>query len=276
MVLRPFLAARAALAEVVHQAGPAHRQRLVVFRALAQYVEDVHAGIHFRMVRSRLRYAEQRIDFRQQHRQRATVAQHLEEHVRTRFHQRAGDFLPAALGGERFELARAGQLTHQRQGFVRDTEAERRIARGKAGDTQHAQGIFGECRGNVAQQAGFEVALAAVGIDHPAVLVLGHGVDGQVAAHQVVFQADVRAGVEGEAAVALAALALGTRQGVLLAGLRVQEDREVRADRAETPGEHFIASGADHHPVDIGDRPAEQPVAHGAANFVDLHGNPPL
>ncbi|MNN45927.1 hypothetical protein D3C81_1602830 [compost metagenome] len=128
----------------------------------------------------------------------------------------------------------------------------------------------------MAQQARFEVALAAVGIDHLAVLVLGHGVDGQVAAGQVVFQADVRAGVEGEAAIALAALALGARQGVFLAGLWVQEDREVRADRAESPGEHFIAGGADHHPVDIGDWPAEQPVAHGAANFVYLHGNPPL
>ncbi|MNN34318.1 hypothetical protein D3C81_1481200 [compost metagenome] len=124
----------------------------------------------------------------------------------------------------------------------------------------------------MAQQAQGEVVLAAVGIDQPAVGVLGDGVDGQVAADQVFLEGDLGAGVEGEAAVAASAFALGAGEGVFLAALRVEEHREVGADRAKALGEQFLGVGADHHPVGFRDGAAEQTVAYGAAHLVDLHG----
>ncbi|MNP27141.1 hypothetical protein D3C76_1200320 [compost metagenome] len=127
----------------------------------------------------------------------------------------------------------------------------------------------------MAEEARLQITLAIERIDDPAVVVFRHGIDGQVATGEVLFQRHVRAGVEGEAAVAAAALALGAGQGVLLAGPWMQEHREIGAHRAEAAFEHVIGAGADHHPVDIGHRPAEQPVANRTANFVYLHEKPP-
>ncbi len=77
--------------------------------------------------------------------------------------------------------------------------------------------------------------------------------------------------MEGKPAIATTAFALGARQGVFLAGLRVQENREVRTDRAEAAGLHFFRRGTDHQPVDLGHRALQQTVAHRAADFIDLH-----
>ena len=110
-----------------------------------------------------------------------------------------------------------------------------------------------------------------IGIVYRTRLVLGHCIDGQVTTDQVFFQGHIGAGVESEAAVAPPALALGARQGVFLAGFRVQEHREISANRSKALGVHFLDRGADHQPVDIADRAAEQAVAHGAADFVDVH-----
>ncbi|MNJ74235.1 hypothetical protein D3C77_711390 [compost metagenome] len=51
----------------------------------------------------------------------------------------------------------------------------------------------------------------------------------------------------------------------------MQEHREISTNRPIALGVHFFDRGADHQPVDIADRAAEQAVAHGAANFVDVH-----
>src|SRR3990167_6676367 len=125
----------------------------------------------------------------------------------------------------------------------------------------------------MAEQACFKIALAAVGGIQLAQGVFGHGVNGQVTANQVVFDADVRAGEEGEATVALAGFALGAGEGVFLARLRMEKHREVVADRAKTLGQHLFNRSANYQPVDVGDRLAEQAVAHGAADLVNLHGS---
>jgi len=78
-----------------------------------------------------------------------------------------------------------------------------------------------------------QVALSAVWIDQLALVIFGDGIDGEIAALQVFFEGDVGAGMEGKPAIATTAFALGARQGVFLAGLRVQENREVRTDRAK-------------------------------------------
>ena len=102
-------------------------------------------------------------------------------------------------------------------------------------------------------------------------VVFGDGVDGQVAADQVVFQAHVGAGMEGEPAIATAALAFGAGEGVFLAALRVQEHREIRPHGTKAFFQHLLGTGADHHPIDFRDGSAEQPVAHGSTHFIDLH-----
>ncbi|MNI62696.1 hypothetical protein D3C73_1180260 [compost metagenome] len=82
--------------------------------------------------------------------------------------------------------------------------------------------------------------------------------------------------MEGKTAIAAPALALGTRQGIFLARLGVQENREVSADWAVALGVHFFDAGTYHQPIDVTDRAPEEAVAHGAADFVDLHVQPPL
>jgi len=128
----------------------------------------------------------------------------------------------------------------------------------------------------VAQNALCKVGLAMVRVEDHALFILGHGIDGQVAADQVFLQRNVRAGVKGEPAVTASALALCACEGIFLAGLWMQEHREISADRAEAQGMHLLDRGANHQPVDITDREPEQAVAYCAADFVDVHVQPPL
>src|SRR5690554_1951369 len=120
------------------------------------------------------------------------------------------------------------------------------------------------------QQAGLQVLLLPIGIDDLTLVIHGHGVDGQVAALQVLLQGDRRIGMEGEAAVAVTTLALGSGQRVLLAGVRVQEYREVLPDRAEAGLQQLIRRGADHYPVAFMPGHAQQLVADGAADQIGI------
>src|SRR3546814_7912370 len=90
------------------------------------------------------------------------------------------------------------------------------------------------------QHARLEIAHAAEWINQCAMLVLGNRIDGEIAATQIVFKRDIGAGVEGKALIAAPGLALGTRQRVLFSCLRIEEDREILADRlvAERSEEH--------------------------------------
>lgn len=123
----------------------------------------------------------------------------------------------------------------------------------------------------MAEDARGEVAAAAVGVDQAAVLGARDRVDREVAAQQVLFERDLGRGVADEAGVAVAGLALGARERVFLVGVRMQEDREVAADRAEAAREHLVGRAADHHPVTILHRQAEQGVAHRPAHDIGLH-----
>src|SRR5690606_9631351 len=73
-----------------------------------------------------------------------------------------------------------------------------------------------------------------------------------------------------EATVAAAALTLGARQRVLLAGVRMQEHREIAPHRAEAGVEHLLRGGTYHHPVAVAGRLAQQFVADRAADKIDL------
>src|SRR3546814_4937466 len=66
-------------------------------------------------------------------------------------------------------------------------------------------------------------------------------------------------------------LAFGAGQRVFLVRLRGQEHGEVAADRLEAGGEHGVGGFADDDEVAVAGRQAQQPVAHRAADEVDVH-----
>jgi hypothetical protein len=115
-----------------------------------------------------------------------------------------------------------------------------------------------------------EILAAAAGVDQCAIRRLGNRIDRQVAALQVFLQRDRRGGIEREAMVAMASLALGARECVLLLGVWMQKHREVAAHRAEAARMHLIGGRADHHPVALAHRQAEQRIAHCTADQIDL------
>ena len=154
-------------------------------------------------------------------------------------------------------FAAFGHLPHQRQGFVRDTEAARRVARREPCDAQHAYRILGESWRDMAQHSCGEIALAAEWVDDCAAFVLGHRVDGEVAALQILLQCHRRIDVERERVIAASGLALGPRQCIFLAGLRLQEHREILADRAVAERAHLVRRRADHDEIAVGDAEAE-------------------
>src|SRR5690606_40964052 len=145
------------------------------------------------------------------------------------------------------------------------------ITRRETRHAQYSQRVFGEGGGDVSERASGEVGLAVVGVDQAALLILGHGIDGKVAADQVVFEGDVGTGIEGEAAVAAPAFALGTGQRILLASLGMQENREVRAHRAKAQRLHLLGAGADHYPIHFGYGTTQQTIPYRPADFIDLH-----
>ena len=77
--------------------------------------------------------------------------------------------------------------------------------------------------------------------------------------------------MELESAIAWTGLALGACERMFLAGLGMQEYREVAANLAKARVEHLLRSSADHDPVALADWPAEQAVANRAADQIDFH-----
>jgi hypothetical protein len=100
---------------------------------------------------------------------------------------------------------------------------------------------------------------------------LRHRVDREVTPREVFLERDVGREARGEAVVAGTGLAFGARERVLIAALRVQEDRKVPADGTVTEREQVVRLGADDHIVAFGHGPPEQRVAHCAAHQVDFH-----
>ncbi|MNE21731.1 hypothetical protein D3C80_1149020 [compost metagenome] len=84
------------------------------------------------------RHAKQRVDFREQHFQRATVAKHLEKDLRIARRQGIFRLFPHAFRREVFQLARRSHRGHQRQGFIGNAEAQMGVTRSKSRDAQNA------------------------------------------------------------------------------------------------------------------------------------------
>ena len=124
----------------------------------------------------------------------------------------------------------------------------------------------------MAQQARVEITAPAIRIDDVSGGILGHGVDGQVATAQVVFEFHVRRKLGGKAAVAGSDLALEPRQRVFFLGPGVQEYREVASHRNESSALELAGRGAHDHPVALLHLAAEKAIPDRAAHQVHLHG----
>ncbi len=185
-----------------------------------------------------------------------------------RLHQTARELLPHALGRKLGELARRGELAHQRKRLPRDLESE---SRGEARDAQHAQRILGEGRRHVPQYPRAQIGLAAERIDELSLLVARHRVDREIPARQILVERYIGRDEELEAAIAVAVLALGARERVFLARVRVQEHREIASHRLVARRNQNFGRRADDHPVAVNDAAAEKLVPNRAADAIDLH-----
>src|SRR5690606_34834357 len=101
------------------------------------------------------------------------------------------------------------------------------------------------------------------------------GIDGEIAAPQVLLQCHRRVGADIEAVVARAGFQFGTGERVLLVALRMQVDRKTAADAPVTLRFELSWCCTDDDPVALADRQAQQPVAYGTAYQEDLHGPDP-
>jgi hypothetical protein len=162
-VARPRVGRRAALAQVVHQAGIAHRQRRLQARRLVQHQHQVHAGVHLGVVLGRLRHAPQRSTSGSRRasapQSRSTASMRLgQPSIRPRdssCHTRSGTSAstsPAA-------TMRAAQR------LVSSAMRKSRPAGREARQAQQAHRVLGEGVGHVAQHAVAQVGHAAEGVD---------------------------------------------------------------------------------------------------------------
>jgi hypothetical protein len=114
-----------------------------------------------------------------------------------------------------------------------------------------------------------EVCLACEGVVQTACAVDRHGVDGEVAPHQVVFEPHVGAGMKDKPFVAMARLTLGTGQRVFGLCVGVKKDRKVLAHRPKAGAHHGRRGGAYHQIVSVLAWQAKQGITHGTAHAVD-------
>ena len=228
-------------------------------------------GVDFRVPLFGLRHAVERVELREDARERTRGAQRAEPRGGRGLAERALRFLPDALRDERVRLARGDHRAHARGRLRRDREAERLEAREEARDAQDPHRVLVEGVRHVPQLPRLEVRAPAVRVDQRAIGVARDRVDREVAALEIVLERDVGRVVQFEAAVAGAGLALGAREGMFLAGLGVQEHREVAPDLAVAEVQHLLRRRADHDPVALADWPAEQLVANRAADQIDFH-----
>ena len=127
------------------------------------------------MIVGALRHAEEGIDFGQQDFECAAFAQYFNHPAGIFLHQAFRQLLPDALGNQSARFAVFYHLPHQFHGFFGDFKP---VARGKAGGTQDADGVFGKSGRDVAQNARRQILLSAEGVDDEVVRILRHRVDG--------------------------------------------------------------------------------------------------
>lgn len=261
-----------AFAQIVRQRGESHLRRWIQKRGLFEHQHGVNTGVDFGMPFRRLRHAEKRVDFRKHHCEGAGLTQHFEIALRSSLAERAHRFLPDTLRDQRIQFAACGHCAQQLQRFRCDLEAQMCKARREARQAQHAQRIFSERRRDMTQDARVKITSAVEWIDELAGLLIAcNGIDGEVAALQILFEGHIRREAGFETVVARAGLTLGARERVLFLALRMQEYGEILAHWTKALIEQLLRRAAHDHPVAFHDRNSQQFIADSAADEIGLH-----
>ena len=269
---RPLFRRCRSLAQIVDQSREPHARVVAQQGGLVEHHQGVHAGIDFRVPLRRLRHTEQCVDLGIDALQGAAFAQHPEELAGAALPQCLFGLLPHPFGYQCIDFATFHHVAHQRQRLRRHAKPERCEAGGEAGDAQHAHRIFGEGRRDVAKRPRLEVMPAAVRIDQAAIGRLRNGVDGQVAAGQILFEGDLGPELDRESAVAGRRLAFEPRQCVFLVRVGMQKYGKVASDFTVLEAQQLLARAADDDPIAFLDGKAEQGVPNSSANQIHLHG----
>ena len=210
----------------------------------------MNASVDFGMIVGALRYAEKGIKLGQQNFECAAFAQNFNHSARIFLHQAFGQLLPDAFGNQGIYFAVFYHFPHQRHGFIGNLKT---IARGKTGNTQNPHGVFGKGRRNMAQDAGCQILLSAKRIDDCAVWILSHGINGQVAAHQVLFQRNVFIGMKAKSGITFGGFALGTGKGVFFVAVWMEKDGKILANRLIALSQHGLRICTDDYPIAVFD-----------------------
>ena len=133
--------------------------------AACEHELHVQARVDLRVPFLGLRHAIERVEFRENPRERAAIAKRAQPGLRRGLGQSAIGFLPDALRDECVRFAGGDHRAHARHGFRRDRESERLEARQEPRDAQDADRVFVEGFGHVSELTRFEIDAAAVRID---------------------------------------------------------------------------------------------------------------
>ena len=152
-----------AFAQIVHEAGHAHRQRRIQLRTHVEHHHEVHTCVDFRMMLSTLRYAPQSIHFRQQNLQRTAGFQHVKHARGLVRHQAFRQFLPHTFGYQMLDFASVHHVLHELQGFGGHLEFWK--ARRKAGQSQDAHRIFAKGGGDMSEGLVFQILPTVIRVD---------------------------------------------------------------------------------------------------------------
>ena len=111
-VARQHLGRRRAFAQIMRQAGQAHREWRLQAGGHVQHHHQVDASVNFGVIFGALRHAPEGIHFGQHHAQSAALAQHVKHPRRLLLHQPACQLLPHALGHQVIGLAVLDHFAH--------------------------------------------------------------------------------------------------------------------------------------------------------------------
>ncbi|AGR47986.1 hypothetical protein SmphiM12_354 [Sinorhizobium phage phiM12] len=269
IVVRQFRRIGRCLAKIVAESRETGNRRMISCRHLVQNHHRVNEAIAFRVILVGLWNPEQSRHFRKHVVQRADHLKEDEEATRHFFRQRLFRFLPNAIRLKGLQFAGRRHFLKQLERLRSDIEIL--PPRKETGNAQHAKRVFLEgFRIDVAKHLVFQIVHAAERIDDLTIHKHCHGVDGKIAAHQVLFDGDRRVKGAFESLVAFADLAFDPGECVF-AVLCVKEYREIRANLLHAHIDHIGRSRTDPHVIFVLRHHAHLQVADRATYKVFYH-----
>ena len=96
-----------------------------------------------------------------------------------------------------------------------------------------------------------QITLPAKRVNQTTIGGLSHRINRQIAALEILLQTDIGGGMKHKAPIPGSGFALRAGEGVFLAGLRMQKNREILTDGLKARLNQLFRPGTDHDPVAI-------------------------